>query len=416
MYIRIKLFLLFLLIPAGLFAQEIPETNTDTLYLNGLREYKSGNYTATLKFTTRGLELAPEYHDIRILQVRTNWALDQMEMADKDLDYLLKHAPQYVDVKPLVLQRAGKFSSVPTALDFLEKVIQLYPEETALQIKKANYLLQDKQAKKARELALEMIAKKGISGKERYTLENILNRTVDNEIGLNYQYINFSEDYSRSNSWNVISLEYQHNFNRTAVIGRLNYSSRGYDDGRLYEVEVYPVLNDRLYAFVNLGFSNDVIYPDFRSSASVYYNFASNFEAELGGRMLFYDAGSYFSGIVGLTAYTGKFYLNLRSFLGPQRTEQLVQNYQFNLRFFLQDADNYLFLRLGNGISPDETALYSRVQNDPTLDAWYGNLGINKSLGIHHIFQLGAGFLYEDITSARTGTQFVGTASYRYRF
>lgn len=416
MNFHLKLIFLLLLVPAGLFAQEISETNTDTLYYHALKQYKQQNYPAALKLSSRGLELAPEYHDIRILRVRTNWALGNMSMADEDLNLLLKDAPQYVDVKPLVIQRVKKFSAAFEALEFLDRVIPIYPEDSELKVERAIFLLQEGQRKEARELALTLLAKKGISGGERYSLQNILKRTISDEIGINYQYINFSEDYSRSDAWNLLSLEYQHNFDRTAVIGRVNYTDRGYDDGQLYEIEAYPVFSDRFYAFANLGFSNDDIFPDFRTSASLFYNFASNFEAEVGSRVLFYDDSSYFSGIIGLTAYSGKFYLNLRSFLGPKRMEQLVQNYQFNLRFYLNNADNYLFLRLGSGISPDETSLYSRVQTDPALDAWYGNLGINKSLGIHHIFHLGAGFLYEDITSAREGTQFVGFAGYRYRF
>lgn len=416
MNFRLKLLLLILLFPAGLFAQEISETNTDTLYYHALDAYKAENYNDALRLSSRGLELAPEYHDIRILRVRTNWALNNLQTADEDLDLLLKNVPKYVDVKPLAEQRVKKFPAAPEALVFLNRILTVYPEDTGLKVQKALLLLQDGQRKEARELALELVSKNDISGGQRYSLQNVLNRTISDEMGINYQYINFSEAYSRSDSWNLLSLEYQHNFDRTAVIGRINYTNRGYDEGKLYELEVYPVFSDRFYGFVNAGFSNDMIFPDFRGSASLYYNFASNFEAEVGSRMLFYNNSSYFSGIIGLTAYSGKFYLNLRSFLGPKRMEQLVQNYQFNLRFYLKNADNYLFLRLGSGISPDETSLYSRVQTDPTLDAYYGNLGINKSFGVHHIFNLGAGFLYEDITSAREGTQFVGFAGYRYRF
>ena len=416
MNFRFLLIVLLFYFPVNLLAQDISETNTDILYGDALKEYKEENYSSALRLTSRGLDLAPEYHDIRILQVRILWALEKFQEADADLEYLLKKAPYYVDVKPLVVQRVGRYSSAAEALRFLERVLIIYPEDTDLQVKKVSYLLQDKQRGEARELALELISKKGISGGDRYLLQNILNRTIKNEIGVNYQYINFSKDYSRSSPWNTVSAEFQHNLNRTSLIGRVTYSDRSYDSGSLYELEAYPVFGDKLYAFANVGFSDGKIFPDFRSSASLFFNFASSFEAELGGRMLAYGNNSYFTGIAGLTAYSGKFYLNLRSFLGPQRMEQLVQNYQFNLRYYFQNADNYLFLRFGSGISPDETTLYSRVQTDPTLDAWYGNLGINKTLGVHHVFQLSAGFLYEDITSGKQGTQFLITVGYRYRF
>ena len=409
-------FVLLFLFSTGLTAQKITETNTDILYQKALSEYKKGDFQTSLEFTNRGLELAPEYHDIRILRVRDLWALENFSAADEDIAYLLEKAPNYIDLKPLLEQRISKFKIPAKAIIFLDKLLSIYPADLSFQVRKAQLLLQNKQRQDARELARELISKEGITGAERYVLQSILNRTVTDEIGVSYQFINFSDDYARKDPWHIGSVEYQHNFNRTAVIGRINYSDRSYDQGSLYELEAYPVINDRLYGFLNFGFSDGTLYPQLRSSASVFYNFAKIFEAELGGRLLSFNDSSYFSGILGLTVYSGKFYLNARTFLGPKRMEQLVQNYQFNLRYYLSTADNYLFLRLGSGISPDETAIYSQVQDNPNLDAWYGNLGINQSLGIHHIFQIGGGFLYEDITSNKKGSQFIGMASYRYRF
>ena len=397
-------------------AQEITETNTDILYQKALSAYKEGDYQNSLQFTNRGIELAPEYHDIRILRVRTLWALDDLSAADEDLEYLIEKAPNYFDVKPLLVQKIGKIEDPSESISFIDRLLILYPSDLSLQVRKSQLLLQNKQRKDARQLAQELISKEGISGAERYVLQIILNRTVTDEIGINYQYINFSDNYSRTDAWHVGSVEYQHNFNRTAVIGRINYSDRNFKQGSLYELEAYPIFNDRFYGFLNVGFSDGKLYPEFRSSASLFYNFAGVFEAELGGRFISFNDSDFFSGILGLTAYSGKFYLNARTFLGPKRMEELVQNYQFNLRFYLSTADNYLFLRLGSGISPDETAIYSQVQENPNLEAWYGNVGINKSLGIHHIFQLGGGFLFEDISPEKQGTQFLGMAGYRYRF
>lgn len=413
---NLNLFMLLVFFSMSVTAQEITETNTDIIFQKALSAYKEGNYAASLKLTNRGLELAPEYHDIRILRVRTLWALNDLKAADKDLDFLITNAADYVDVKPLLIQKSGKFEDPSEAILFVDRMLLLYPDDLSLQVQKSQLLLQNKQQNEARELALQLISKEGITGAERFTLQTLLKRTVRDEIGINYQYINFSEDYSRTDSWHVGSLEYQHNFGRTAVLGRVNYADRSYKKASLYELEAYPVFSDRLYTMFNIGFSDGSLYPDWRSSASVFYNFAEVFEAELGGRMLSFNDSSFFSGIIGLTAYSGKFYLNGRTFLGPNRMEQLVQNYQFNIRYYFNTADNYLYLRVGSGISPDETSLYSQVQENPNLDAWYGNVGINKSLGIHHIFQLGGGFLYEDISSSRQGTQFIGTAGYRYRF
>ena len=130
-------------------------------------------------------------------------------------------------------------------------------------------------------------------------------------------------------------------------IQRLNYQDRSYDQSILYELEAYPVFSDRVYAFLNVGVSDGTLYPDLRTSASVFINFLRKFELEVGGRLLHFSNEDYFSGITGITMYTGKFYLNTRIFLGPKINKQLTQNYQANARYYLRNADNYLFLRFG---------------------------------------------------------------------
>ena len=112
--------------------------------------------------------------------------------------------------------------------------------------------------------------------------------------------------------------------------------------------------------------------------------------------------------------YTGKFYLNTRIFLGPKINEQLTQNYQANARYYLRNADNYLFLRLGTGISPDETTIFTQVQENPGLEAYYTNAGINFSIGPRHILQLTGGFLFEEISSNKDGNQIVGKDNYQH--
>lgn len=406
--------LIFLVLPVSLAAQESVGNNTDLIYRKALKNYKSGNFHKAHELTTKGLRLAPQYHDIRILRIRTSWALSEIKQAEEDLEYLLAHAAHYPGVKLLVLQNSDKFHSPSEALNFLKRALQIYPDHMSLQVRKAKYLLQKGHSEQARNLALELIFEKSISGKQRYSLQQILKRTITNEIAVNYHFISFSEEYSRSDFWNTTRLEYQHNLKTTAVIARMSYSDRGYDDGMVYELQAYPVFSDKFYASTSLAYSDAAIFPDLKGSASFFYNFASVFEAEIGSRVLFYD-NTYFSAIFGITAYSGKFYFNLRSFLGPKRAEQLVQNYQFNMRFYFMNSDNYLFLRLGNGVSPDET-IRSNMQIRPSLDARYVNLGINKSVGIKHILQVSIGMLYEDITSRRKGEQIMASVGYRYRF
>ena len=413
---KIYLLPLLLLFSLLIHSQEITETNTDLILKEANKAFQASDFKKSLQLTTRGLELAPEYHDIRILQIRNLWALDEISAADRDLDFLLKKVPQYEGLKALVLQRINRFEDKNQALEFLNSIDKIYPDDIIFQVKRSQLLLDAKQAREARVLALKLSKRDGLEPGHRYLLQNILKQTVTNEIGINYQYIGFSEDYINNDPWHSISGEYQHNFGRTATIARATFSDRGSREGVLYELEAYPVLNDRLYTFVNFGFSNGALFPDLRGSLSIFYNFAKVFEAELGGRIQKYNEDSFYTGIAGLTFYHDKFYFNVRTFIGPEINEELVQNYQANIRYYFSGADNYVFIRTGTGISPDERILSTQALENPLLDAYYGTVGINFSGGIHHHFQLGVGMLYEDLSNDAKGTQGIASVGYRYRF
>ncbi|MCM4157558.1 YaiO family outer membrane beta-barrel protein [Gramella sp. AN32] len=410
-----KLIFLLTFFVSCTYAQEITETNTDSLYFKALDLYKNQQFQKSLDLTNKGLELAPDYHDIRILRIRDYWALKLNDLATADIQYLLNKASNYPNVTNLAIRHVRLLKDPQTALVFLDKIEAKESLDTNLKILKSQLLLEDHQKNKSRKIALELFNDPNLEEKNRYLLQNILKRTISNEIGVNYQYIYFSEDYTREN-WQTISPEFQHNFNRTAVIARVNYTDRGYDDGILYELEAYPVFSDKVYSFFNVGFSNGNLFPDLRLSSSIFINFLQKFELEAGGRLLHFSEQDYFSGIVGLTMYQGKFYLNGRAFIGPKRKEKLTQNYQFNVRYYLKNADNYLFLKLGTGISPDETTIFTQVQENPGLNAYYSNLGINFTIGNRNIIQVGGGFLVEELSSNQDGNQIIGNLGYRFRF
>ncbi len=85
--------LIFLLMLLSQFSGFCQEVDVDELFREALQEYRDGNYSKSLELTSTGLDLAPDYHDIRVLQVRNKYALQQFEQSDVDLKYLLSKAP-----------------------------------------------------------------------------------------------------------------------------------------------------------------------------------------------------------------------------------------------------------------------------------------------------------------------------------
>ncbi|HET8809051.1 MAG TPA: YaiO family outer membrane beta-barrel protein [Flavobacteriaceae bacterium] len=408
-------FLVFALSLQVSFAQEIDEANTDHLLKLAQSAYRQDQFSKAIEYTQKGLAIAPNYHDIRIVETRSYLALKEPEKANKNLEYLTKNASEYSGVKELAYHYIDFVSDFDQKEEVIEKYLEVYPGNLHLQSLKAYCLLENNQKKEAQKLSRALLERKDLSGRDRYLLQRVYKRSTTREIGANYQLLSFSDDYKRTHPWHTASLEYLQTVRQTSLIGRFTYTDRGYAHGEFYELEAYPVFGENFYAMLNLGASNGTLFPDFRGSASIYYNFAEKFEGELGTRVSSTNENTYFSAVAGLTMYQGSFYLNVRAFLGPQRAEQFVQNYQLNVRYYTKNADNYWFARLGSGISPDEKAIYSQVRENPDLKTYYANFGVNKSFGIHHIVKLGVGLLTQKLDNVRA-QQYVGSIGYRYRF
>ncbi len=407
--------LLAILVFTTMDAQEIKEENTDVLLQTGLNLYRQGDFKNALKYAEKGIQLAPLYHDIRLLRIRSNHALGNIDLAEEDLYFLAKEAPLYGGVKNLIIRQSRLMDNKKEALEFAQAISGPFGEDLQLSILIAELKMDNRDYSGARALAEDLIKNKNINSDQRYALNQILKNTIKNSLSTAYEIVDFDQGYGDRRSWHTNSLEYQHSINKTILLGRITYTNRITSDGFLYEVESYPTLNKKTYLFLNLGLSDGTLFPDLRTSASLYYNIAKGLEIELGGRMLSIEQQQYFTGITGLSAYIGQFYLNLRAALGPERENKLVQNYQFNARYYVNGADNYILARISRGISPDESTLFTQVQENPELSVNYFGIGANIKLGIRNIINLNVGYLFEEITASRSGKQFLGSLRYTYR-
>src|SRR5438552_191419 len=57
----------------------------------------------------------------------------------------------------------------------------------------------------------------------------------------------------------LVSLEYQHHAKKFTLIPRINYANRFSKSGVQFETDIYPVITKKIYAYINAGYSNDVL-------------------------------------------------------------------------------------------------------------------------------------------------------------
>ncbi|MFI2744420.1 YaiO family outer membrane beta-barrel protein [Zhouia sp. PK063] len=412
---KIKLLLCsILLLPVLGFSQKI---NTDSLYFKARDLYFKSKFAEAEQLAKQGIEAAPEYHDIRILLIRTELAQNKLDAANEQFDYLIKVAPDYPDVPMLGVQVAQRNHNQVQALQYVNQYLEDHPNDKDMRLKKVNILMELGEKKEARYLIADIWKRNKITEHEQRVLIDAYKRSGANEIGAYYNLNTFSDDYGTDHgNWSTYSLEYQFSIGQNVFVPRFNYADRAVrGDGSQFEIDAYPVFSDRFYAFANVGVSGADIYPEFRGSLSLFYTIFKTWELEGGFRYINFNKPIW-SEVIGVGKYAGHYLIRAKAFLGPNQNGKLAQNYQLLNRLYFKNIDDYIFLNLAKGISPDQQDLILQTQNNQNLDIYSATFGARKIIGNRHIIEASIGYFYEDITDERSGNQINFNLGYRIRF
>jgi len=408
---RTYIIIVFLIVTSGTLAQKI---NVDSLYYQARDLYKEKAYESALVKTNQALIIAPNYIDIRILQIRIAQQTKRVEKASYDIVYLLNNNDSIL-VKPLVLKHFYNFKNKENLASYIEKTNTFFRNNINYRLAKTEALLFVNEIKLAKE-ELSILMKLPRNDKQNYTFHLLLKRLSKNQIGINHETLSFLKEYPTQKTWNTTSIEYLHYFGLSAATARITYSDRVAKEGVLYEIESYPVLSKKWYTFVNFSVSSKSdFFQNYGSKVSLYHTLNKGIEIETGFRYLKFDEDSFFTSIGGLSIYKGNYYINFRAFIGPKSEDKFIQNYQLNTRYYLKNAEDYVFIKLGTGIAPDQSSQVSSIASYSNYNSYYTNLGIHKWVGNYN-FQVALGYLYEELKNNKVGNQINTTIGCRYRF
>lgn len=213
---------------------------------------------------------------------------------------------------------------------------------------------------------------------ENIEAKNLLHsiKTTDmlNKVSVGYYY-----DYFRFNTLDpqqMVSMQYSRVTPSGSVVARINYANRFLSNGVQYELDAYPSLGKKWYAYTNVGYSKAGFFPIFRCGGEVYRGFPKGFEASAGFRYLDFATSTVTIYTAYLGRYLGNYWLSLRTFLTPGNGT-VSRSVVILARKYYADADTYIGLRVGYGLSPDDR----RKLVDATtinLESLSGRIEINK--------------------------------------
>ncbi|WP_346854734.1 YaiO family outer membrane beta-barrel protein [uncultured Draconibacterium sp.] len=182
---------------------------------------------------------------------------------------------------------------------------------------------------------------------------------LKNQIKLAYTIDWFDGGFNRD-PWQITSLSYGRKTKIGSVIARVNYSDRFGSNGFQYEFDAYPKILEDSYLYVNYGFSQSFLFPKNRFGFEWYQNFPKAFEGSLGLRLLFFDSTPVDIYTATLGKYVGNYWLSLRAFVTPDKTDGTSVSGLMQVRRYFSDPEDYLGLRVGYGVSPDDNS-YQRL-------------------------------------------------------
>lgn len=175
---------------------------------------------------------------------------------------------------------------------------------------------------------------------------------LNNNIKIIYTLDLFDDDFNRD-PWQLLAFSYGRKTKLGTVIGRANYAKRFGETGLQLEMDAYPKISENNYGYLNYGFSDNALFPKNRYGAEWYHNFPRAFEGSLGIRLLDFSSSTVDIYTATLGKYIGNYWISLRSFVTPDSDGTSVSG-SVSVRRYFSDAENYIGLKAGYGISPDD--------------------------------------------------------------
>jgi len=228
-------------------------------------------------------------------------------------------------------------------------------------------------------------------------------------VGADYSYAWFHGDID---PWQLAAISVGRRGPRGSVIGRANLAQRFGSNGAQVELDAYPRIRPGMYAYLNVGYSNDNIFPQWRSGGELFSNLPRAWEASLGYRQLRFGGAPVTLLTGSLGKYVGNSWLSLRPYVRV-KPDGVSASLGITGRKYGADADNYLGARISAGTSPSDRA-------DPTeiarTSSWSASLQGSRSLrpGLFGTWSLG--MEQEELSSTTTRKKLEGSFGLRTEF
>ena len=342
------------------------------------------------------LKQNPGNNDVRLaLGLLYSWT-KQYDKARVALTEVIKARPQSKETYIAAINNELWADNYSAALALTLTAAVIIKNDADILIREAKALLYLEKQKEAQQVVDSILVFDPNNSEAQSFLKTLKWNNQKNAIGVNYSYDYF---FSIINPWHLASIQYKRKTNIGAVIGRINYAQRFDTSGYQAEIDAYPSLGKKSYAYVNVGYSNKALFPTFRMGFDYNRKLPKAFETSLGFRYLNFSGSEVYIFTGHLGKYLGNYWFSLRPFVVPDKKNASISGF-FALRRYFSNAENYIGAQIGYGSSPDDYNLRFTGRSNLRLNEAKVKLTYNHLFGIHWIINSSVGYAKEEYFTA----------------
>jgi YaiO family outer membrane protein len=256
--------------------------------------------------------------------------------------------------------------------------------------------------------------KDALSARRDITLWSKENSPVATDLRAGYFFDTFSEPYSRF--WQVFKAGAGHRFNWGPASAGINVGNITIGDPSTlhatelqFEIEAYPRLTNKNYAYVSYAYSPGSYFPKHRAAIELWQVLPAGWAISAGLNYYYFDRNIYIA-TASVEKYLGKYWFSVRGFV-YFKDEGPTTSIYLNARRYFNDKD-YLQITLGTGTAPDEP--FDIKSSLMRLKANSIRLAYNVSISSRLVMRLNAGYSREEYAMAAWRNRFEGGVNFIY--
>ena len=397
-------------------------TDIDALFKRARNLAYNKEFEPSRKILNAILEKKPDYYDVRSFLGRTYSWDQQYSEARTEFSRVLIEKPDFADALDALIDVEIWTEQFVVANEYIKIALGYYPTSELFLMKRVKVSLRQ-QDKLTASLALRKILEINPGNKEALKM---LNETGGLKLNNHFTFGYVVDMFNRQNTpQQLSSIEYGKSFRFGSLNLRGNYADKFGKGGWQGEMDAYVNFVKGTYTYLNGGYSQVSIFPDYKFGGDIYQKLFSGFEVSLGGRYLHFDTHDSLrlnlgikrvsdptldstiyvmknQGTLLLTGYLGNYFRNywfaarvyytpsstLKNESGNTMKKKASATVILNARYYLSDADNYVGIKLGSGQSPDvpsaatldPTSLKTNAVETSTLQSYSAGVELQRAL------------------------------------